>query len=174
MAKDVISYEQAVEYVTRYVAVDVAKPLLLDFLKDREEDGKRLRRLLDMAQPGGPKITAEAYAMWLLVEEMGEALQLLGKGGRFGMDTPGVKDALTGRVDMDKTPRNMLPVELGDVIAATEYAARRGVVSGDDILCRAQTKLDKLTNPNSRDNLGRRLAPGSDDGDEPTNYEWKP
>jgi hypothetical protein len=106
------------------------------------------------------------YALGLLVEEMGEALQLIGKALRFGIDTPGVK-RLDGTVDMEQTPRTMLPTELGDVAAATEYAAHCGLVSESEVASRAVSKLGKLLNPDARDNLGRRLAPAPADARRP-------
>lgn len=57
---------------------------------------------------------AESYGLALLTEECGEVLQLIGKAGRFGIDTPGVKDPLTGVVDMGVTPRTKLVEECGE------------------------------------------------------------
>lgn len=105
------------------------------------------------------EISAEQYALSLITEECGEVLQLVGKAGRFGMDTPGVKDALTGVVDMSKTPRTLLEAELGDIMAAIKYATERGVISRDRVMRRAEEKAAKLLSPDSKDNLGRRLAP---------------
>lgn len=102
---------------------------------------------------------AEAYGLALLTEECGEVLQLIGKAGRFGIDTPGIKDSLTGVVDMAVTPRIRLIEECGDLIAAIEYLARRGVIDSDALARCSGRKLDKILNPNSKDNLGRRLAP---------------
>jgi NTP pyrophosphatase (non-canonical NTP hydrolase) len=102
---------------------------------------------------------SELYGLALLTEECGETLQLIGKAGRFGLDTPGVKDPLTGVVDMNVTPRTKLVEELGDLLAAVEYLSRRGVVDGSAIYLRYSTKLGKLLDLQSRDNLGRRLAP---------------
>lgn len=102
---------------------------------------------------------AEQYFLALLTEEMGEVAQLIGKAGRFGIDTPGVKDPLTGHVDMDKTPRTCLEKELGDVLAAVAYAEERGVVNRQAIMEAAEAKLAKLLDPDTTDNLGRRLAP---------------
>ncbi len=104
-------------------------------------------------------ITPETYGLALLTEECGETLQLIGKAGRFGLDTPCVKDPLTGVVDMSVTPRTKLVEELGDLLAAIEYLSRRGVVDGDAVYLRYSAKLEKLLDPESRDNLGRQLAP---------------
>lgn len=101
----------------------------------------------------------EQYALGLLVEEPGEVLQLVGKALRFGLDTPGVKDALTGEVDMSLTPRTALAKELGDVLAVIEYTLRRGVVDRDAVNKQQFRKLGKLLDPEALDNLGRRLAP---------------
>ena len=86
-------------------------------------------------------------------------LQLIGKRGRFGMDTPGVKDPLTGVVDMAVTPRTRLALELGDILAAVDYAILRGVIPRAHVARQHQSKLNKLLDPESKDNLGRRLAP---------------
>jgi NTP pyrophosphatase (non-canonical NTP hydrolase) len=102
---------------------------------------------------------AEEYGMNLLVEEMAEVLQGIGKRGRFGMDTPGVKDPLTGLVDMSITPRTYMAKELGDVMAAIDYCVARGIFNKRDIMQYRLRKLWKLLNPESKDNLGRRLAP---------------
>lgn len=102
---------------------------------------------------------AETYGLALLTEECGEVLQLIGKAGRFGIDTPGVKDPLTGVVDMGVTPRTKLVEECGDLIAAIDYLAGRGVLDPREIEQRRKYKLGKLLDPNSKDNLGRRLAP---------------
>ena len=101
----------------------------------------------------------ETYALGLICEESGEAQQIVGKALRFGIDTPGVKDPLTGHVDMTVTPRMRLEVELGDLFAAADYAIARGMLDGDKIAAARIRKRDKLLNPESTDNLGRRLAP---------------
>jgi hypothetical protein len=74
------------------------------------------------------QVTAQDYALALLVEECGEILQLLGKAERFGIDTPGVKGPLTGHVDMNVTSRVRLNIECGDILAAIDYAAAAGVI----------------------------------------------
>lgn len=110
--------------------------------------------------------SAEDYGLSLLTEEIGESialfgliLQIIGKAGRFGIDTPGVRDPLSGAVDMSITPRTKLQEELGDVIAAIGYLGDRGVIDLAQVDARAIKKLTKLLNPDSKDNLGRRLAP---------------
>lgn len=109
---------------------------------------------------------AERYGLALMSEEIGEViqifgnvLQVIGKAGRFGLDTPGALDPITGHVDMTITPRGCLVKELGDIMAAVDYLAARGVVDGDAVLARRNDKLLRLLDPDSRDNLGRRLAP---------------
>lgn len=106
-----------------------------------------------------PTISVEAYGLALLTEECGEVLQLIGKAGRFGMDTPGVKDALTGEIDMSVTPRIKLIGEIGDLLAAARYVLTRDIVDAESAYKHAQWKYEKLVDPNSKDNLGRRLAP---------------
>lgn len=110
--------------------------------------------------------TVNSYGPALLTEEIGEiiivlgsVLQLIGKAGRFGMDTPGVRDPLTGIVDMTVTPRTKLVEETGDLIAAVDYLCQRGILDIDAVYKRRAHKLRKLLDPNSRDNLGKRLAP---------------
>lgn len=100
----------------------------------------------------------ERYALGLLVEEMGESLQLVGKALRFGLDTPGVR-RLDGTIDMAETPRTMLPRELGDVEAASEFASTGGIFDRMVVVANRQRKIAKLLDPEARDNLGRRLAP---------------
>jgi NTP pyrophosphatase (non-canonical NTP hydrolase) len=99
------------------------------------------------------------YFLSLLTEEMGEVSQGIGKAGRFGIDTPGVKDPLSGEIRMDLTPRKYIAKELGDVLAATMYGVERGVISLDEVEEAAEAKLAKLLDPEAKDNMGRRLAP---------------
>jgi hypothetical protein len=108
----------------------------------------------------------EAYALGLIVEEVGEVmeiggriLQMIGKAQRFGIDTPGVKDPLTGEVDMSITPRDKIAAECGDFMAAVRFAAARCVIDPGILYAQADKKFAKLMNPESKDNLGRRLAP---------------
>ncbi len=101
---------------------------------------------------------AERYCLGLLVEEGGEADQLIGKALRFGFDTPGVK-RLDGTIDMDATPRTMLAIELGDKLAAIRFAEVHGIIDAEAVDAAASAKFAKLTDPLARDNLGRPLAP---------------
>lgn len=112
-------------------------------------------------EPGHPAglNAAQYYALGLITEEAGEASQLVGKAMRFGIDTPGVKDPLTGHVDMAATPRTNLEKELGDFIAAIDYAGHAGLIRREVVWQRARSKIAKLCDPASMDNLGRRLAP---------------
>lgn len=115
--------------------------------------------LSDIAAERERQKTAQDYGLALLTEECGEVLQLIGKAGRFGIDTPGVKDPLTGVVDMSVTPRIKLAAEIGDLFAAVDYLDKRGVLDADEIWRCRDRKRRKLLDPDSRDNLGRRLAP---------------
>lgn len=117
------------------------------------------RQMYDYIEGRLDELLAPVYALALLTEECGEVLQLIGKAGRFGLDTPGVKDPRTGVVDMTMTPRTMLPKELGDVFAAVDYSVQRGVIDGSELAAAHVSKITKLLSPASRDNLGRRLAP---------------
>lgn len=105
-------------------------------------------------------MSPETYALGLIAEEAGEVLQLVGKALRFGLDTPGVKDG-NGTVLPD-TPRSRLPAELGDLLAAIEFAIRHGMVDGGEVSAAYLRKLAKLLDPDARDNLGRPLAPQPD------------
>lgn len=102
---------------------------------------------------------AQRYALALLTEECGETLQTIGKAGRFGIDTPGVKNPYTGIVDMAITPRTELTKELGDLMAAIDYAAAAGIIDRVAVNDRRNAKIRRLLDPSNVDNLGRRLAP---------------
>lgn len=93
---------------------------------------------------------ANLYAVGLVAEEMGEVLQLLGKGLRFGLDTPG-RDGTTAREN--------LPDELGDVEAAIHFACRDGIVPFPETIAARERKKTKLLDPASLDQQGDRLAP---------------
>ncbi len=94
---------------------------------------------------------AQDYALGLLAEECGEVVQVVGKCFRFGLDTP------RGRTG--PTARDLLHLELGDVLAAIDYAAARGVVDKAAIRKQRMAKRARLLDPKSRDARGRRLAP---------------
>lgn len=95
-------------------------------------------------------VIADLYALGLVVEEMGEVAQLIGKSLRFGIDTPGREGA---------TARELLPVEMGDVEAAIHYAARDGIASFSGIIQAREAKKSRLFSPDSLDSAGDRLAP---------------
>lgn len=104
-------------------------------------------------------MSQQDYAFSLFQEECGEAMQSIGKAGRFGLDTPGVKDPYTGAVDMSITPRTSLQKELGDVAAAIDFISLCGIVDKDAVNKRRFEKLSKLLDPSALDNLGNKLAP---------------
>lgn len=101
---------------------------------------------------------AQVYCIGLLVEEAGEVNQLLGKALRFGIDSPGIR-RLDGSIDMEKTARTMLPVELGDLLAAIDFARDHGLFNDAEMWRAYKRKYDKLCDESARDNLGRPLAP---------------
>jgi hypothetical protein len=102
---------------------------------------------------------AQGYALGLLVEEMAEAAAMIGKALRFGIDTPGPNEPPYNGANA----RELLEIELGDVMAAIDYACASGLVSAAGLTQRAGRKLNKLMDPESKDNLGRRLAPALED-----------
>lgn len=101
----------------------------------------------------GASMEPQTYALGLLNEECGEVVQLVGKALRFGIDTP------NGVGPLAETARGMLHRELGDLFAAVSYGIQSGLLDGFMIDGFAKHKLAKLLNPESKDNLGRRLAP---------------
>jgi hypothetical protein len=102
-------------------------------------------------------ISPERYALGLFAEEAGEVLQWVGKTLRFGFDTPGRKDA--AGVVTGETPRTLMPAELGDFLAAIDFAAAHGMIDKVAVDAQRVKKLAKLLDPASRDNLGHQLAP---------------
>lgn len=108
----------------------------------------------DLSTPRGGD-DAERYALGLMVEEMGETLKLIGKALRFGLDAPGPDNAeYEGR-----TARQMLPTEMGDLLAAIDFAVLAKIATGAEVSNRAGSKLRRLLDPDSRDAQGNRLAP---------------
>lgn len=93
----------------------------------------------------------ETYALGLLGEEAGEISQMTGKAHRFGIDSP--------HPSKSASTRQLIAKECGDVMAAIDYAIKRGVLSGPLVQHQRETKLKKLLDPESKDSLGRRLAP---------------
>lgn len=108
-----------------------------------------------MTQPTDPSVIAEDYARGLLGEEAGEIVQMLGKAARFGIDTPGPDRAPY----FGATAREGLELECGDMLAAIDWAIEAGLIRRTVIDGQRARKLAKLLDPESRDNLGRRLAP---------------
>jgi hypothetical protein len=123
-----------------------------------------VRKVTDPMTTPSPKLKDDAvervnYCLGLLAEEMAEATAMIGKALRFGIDTPGPPaPPYSG-----ESARQNLEVELGDAMAAIHFAARHGVVDLGRIVDRSNAKIEKLLNPDSRDNLGRRLAPAPPD-----------
>jgi hypothetical protein len=99
----------------------------------------------------------ETYCLGLIVEESAEVGQWVGKALRFGIDTPGQLD-VDGQVSCE-TPRTMMPVELGDLLAAIEFSLLHGVVDRRSVEQARDAKLARLLDPRSRNNLGGPLAP---------------
>jgi hypothetical protein len=97
------------------------------------------------------EILSNLYALGLMTEEMGEALQIIGKGLRFGLDHARGSDGATAR--------SMLPEELGDVEASIHYACLDGIAPFSDVIRRREFKKARLLDPESRDDQGGRLAP---------------
>lgn len=98
---------------------------------------------------------AERYALGLMVEEMGEVLQLVGKALRFGLDGRGP----SGPPYHGANAREMLPAEIADVFAALEFAKLARIFDPADIGKMCDNKLAKLLSPDSKGADGERLAP---------------
>jgi NTP pyrophosphatase (non-canonical NTP hydrolase) len=117
---------------------------------------------------------AERYCLGLLTEEMAEAAQLVGKSLRFGIDTPGPDAAPYHGANA----RQLLELELGDVLAAIRFAELHGVVDAYEVADRCDRKLAKLLDPTNKDNLGRQLAPTPPcyhpSNRTPPQREWRP
>lgn len=92
----------------------------------------------------------EKYALGLLAEEQAEATKNIGKWMRFGADHAR-HDGLT--------PRKGLSLEIGDVLAAIEYALNAGILDIHTVQEHAANKVDRLLNPLAVDDQGNRLAP---------------
>lgn len=95
-------------------------------------------------------ILSNLYALGLVIEEQGEVAQLIGKALRFGIDTPG-PDGVSAR--------DRLPDELGDVEAAVHFACLDGIAPFHRVIAARERKKTKLSNPESIDAQGNRLAP---------------
>lgn len=110
---------------------------------------------------------AQDYALGLLAEETSEVGVMIGKAARFGIDTPGPDAAPY----FGMTAREALNLEAGDVMAAIDYACTCGLLDAVAVTQQAGRKLAKLLDPESRDNLGRRLAPNPSGQSETTPKE---
>lgn len=111
----------------------------------------------DRARVEGEAIDPERYCVGLIVEEFCEVGKWLGKMLRFGMDTPGRLNG-SGAVS-GETPRTLIPAELGDLLAAIDFARAHSLVDFVEVDAARSAKLAKLLNPEEKDNLGRPLAP---------------
>lgn len=76
----------------------------------------------------------ETEALVILQEECAEVVQVISKIHRFGMD---------GKYG-DKTNKQRLVQELGDVFALVAYLIERGVIDEDSITSAAEKKQNKL------------------------------
>lgn len=85
---------------------------------------------------------AEEERLAILLEEMGEALQVIGKIQRHGYES---WDPTQAR-DHQPTNRVMLEKEIGDVMAAMELLAAGGDVDNKHVMQRIPRKLQKLYN----------------------------
>lgn len=104
-------------------------------------------------KPLWPLLSSEEYyCLGLLTEEGGEISQEVGKALRFGPDTKNPKDGTT--------PRQRLSIECGDMQAAIDFNLDHGILDEETMENARVRKIDKLRDPvNSKDNLGRPLAP---------------
>jgi len=96
----------------------------------------------------------EKYALALISEEASEVAKEASKSIRFGLNSPSNSD--------DISAKKKLLNEIGDFLAAIQYALKRNIITDEDIeyINKVETeKLNKLLDPESKDNLGRRLAP---------------
>jgi hypothetical protein len=99
----------------------------------------------------------EQYVVGVLTEEAAEVQELIGKALRFGLDSTG-KRRVGARVQNDVT-RNALAIEVGDLLAAIDFALMHSLISSDTAGQARAAKLSKLLDPNATDDMGRRLAP---------------
>ena len=93
---------------------------------------------------------AQRYAVALLGEEGCEIGQIAGKVGRFGLDS---------RRRDGSSAADLLHEEVGDLLAARDYAVMAGLLDPAELEKRRALKLAKLLNPKSRTAQGKRLAP---------------
>ena len=90
------------------------------------------------------------YALGLLAEEAGEIAQVVGKAFRFGLKAK--------RKD-DQDISDLLHEEVGDILAAADYAVMTGLLDRNRLELRRAAKLARLLDPDSRTHTGARLAP---------------
>lgn len=100
-------------------------------------------------KPNEPE-ALERYTIHLVAEEASEAIQMTGKWGRFGPDHAR-RDGLTARAG--------LALELGDVLAAIDFALCAGLIDPKKMLDQREAKFARLTDPDAVDDEGRQLAP---------------
>lgn len=79
----------------------------------------------------------EAERLAILIEEMGETIQIVGKILRHGANSHHPDNPQESNVQM-------LERELGDVVAATEMLSNEQFVSKDNITQRAKDKLKRI------------------------------
>jgi NTP pyrophosphatase (non-canonical NTP hydrolase) len=115
---------------------------------------ERTIALLDAEAKPDP-IDPERYCLGLLAGEMGEAAAVIGNALRFGLVTP---------QNSQETAAQELASELGDVLAAIDFAIMHGLVDVAEVMEQRMAKRRRLTSDKSRDNLGRRLAPALPEG----------
>lgn len=97
----------------------------------------------------------DLYALGLMAEEAGELVQIIGKALRFGMDAPGPDVAPYH----GQSARQLLPIEMGDMGAAIDFACLDGLALFSAVIGRREQKKAKLLSPASLDSGGFRLAP---------------
>lgn len=77
------------------------------------------------------------YELALLSEECGEVNQIIGKIFRHGIESVDPKNPTEKNYDL-------LHLELGDVLAAINFASERGLLDPEKLNSRADYKLEKL------------------------------
>jgi hypothetical protein len=134
-------------------AIRLADKVLDRINGDPDDDLALLARQFLRANEIREQRLPTTYALALLAEEAAEVTQQAMKWLRFGPDTPGWVN------NKGLTPRQLINEEVGDLIAAMEFAELHGLLDDHAISLAADRKLAKLLNPAILDNLGRPLAP---------------
>lgn len=80
--------------------------------------------------------SAQQEVLAVLAEEMGEAIQIIGKTLRHGIDSYHPSTRITNRELMKK--------ELGDVCAAMKLVEQEGLADMEEVLESAEDKLDRI------------------------------